>query len=76
MAARGAVHRAGLDARAAARAALVPAVEDNQVAEDNLVVEVNQVAVPPEAGASGLVAMECVLEAALRLRGEACHETC
>ena len=76
MAALGAVHRAGLDARAAARAALVPAVEDNQVAEDNLVVEVNQVAVPPEAGASGLVAMECVLEAALRLRGEACHETC
>ena len=70
MAALGAAHRAGLDARAAARAALVPAVEDNQVAE------VNQVAVPPEAGASGLVAMECVLEAALRLRGEACHETC
>ena len=76
MAALGAVHRAGLDARAAARAALVPAVEANQVAEANLVVEVNQVAVPPEAGASGLVAMECVLEAALRLRGEACHETC
>jgi len=51
-------------------------VEDNLAAEDNLVVEVNQAAVPPEAGASGLVAMECVLEAALRLRGEACHETC
>ena len=76
MAALGAVHRAGLDARAAARAALVPAVEANQVAEANLVVEVNQVAVPPEAGASGLVAVECVLEAALRLQGEACHETC
>ena len=76
MAALGAAHRAGLDARAAAQAALVPAVEDNLAAEDNLVVEVNQVAVPPEAGASGLVAMECVLEAALRLRGEACHETC
>ena len=70
MAALGAAHRAGLDARAAAQEALVPAVEDN------LVAEVNQVAVPPEAGASGLVAMECVLEAALRLQGEVCHETC